>query len=133
MRMLILGAGLQGSACAYDLLRRSDAEVTLADISVSDLPPFLASDVGARLSLLELDARDEAALAAALDGADAVMCALPYYFNLPVTRAAPRTRSRRPTAPLRARRLHPHSGQSPRSRRDPPSPRLHPAARQVWP
>jgi len=32
MRMLVLGAGLQGSACAYDLLQRPEVErVTLAD------------------------------------------------------------------------------------------------------
>ena len=31
MRMLVLGAGLQGSACAYDLLQQSQVEqVTLA-------------------------------------------------------------------------------------------------------
>src|SRR5881296_2936823 len=32
MRMLVLGAGLQGSACAYDLLQRAEVErVTMAD------------------------------------------------------------------------------------------------------
>ena len=42
MKMLVLGAGLQGSACAYDLLQHKDVqEVRLADIRISDLPPFL--------------------------------------------------------------------------------------------
>ena len=43
MRMLVLGAGLQGSACAYDLLQHPDVtEVRLADLRVDHLPPFLA-------------------------------------------------------------------------------------------
>ena len=33
MRMLVLGAGLQGSACAFDLLQNPDVtEVRLADL-----------------------------------------------------------------------------------------------------
>ena len=43
MRMLVLGAGLQGSACAFDLLQNPDVrEVRLADLTVEHLPPFLA-------------------------------------------------------------------------------------------
>src|SRR5437879_4152029 len=68
MRMLVLGAGLQGSACAYDLLQK---------------PPGVK-----RLALSKLDLQDGAALRAALRGQDAVLNAAPYYFNLDVTRAA---------------------------------------------
>ncbi len=43
MKMLVLGAGLQGSACAYDLLQHPDVtEVRLADIRIGELEPFLA-------------------------------------------------------------------------------------------
>lgn len=43
MRMLVLGAGLQGSACAYDLLRRREvARVTVADLKPDRLPRFLS-------------------------------------------------------------------------------------------
>lgn len=90
MRMLVLGAGLQGSACAYDLLQ-NDAitEVRLADRTVEHLPSFLQPYVGgARLKLLTLDVHDGAAVAAAMQGVKSVMCALPYYFNLPMTEAA---------------------------------------------
>jgi lysine 6-dehydrogenase len=90
MRMLVLGAGLQGSACAYDLLQ-NDAitEVRLADRAVENLPKFLQPYVGgARLKLITLDVKDGAAVAAAMQGVKAVMCALPYYFNLPMTEAA---------------------------------------------
>ena len=42
MRMLVLGAGLQGSACAYDLLQNPDVgEVRLADLHIDHLPEFL--------------------------------------------------------------------------------------------
>lgn len=90
MRMLVLGAGLQGSACAYDLLQ-NDAitEVRLADRTVDHLPKFLQPYVdGARLKLIALDVKDAPAVAAAMQGVQSVMCALPYYFNLPMSEAA---------------------------------------------
>ena len=41
MRMLVLGAGLQGSACAYDLLQSPEVtEVRLADLRVDHLHDF---------------------------------------------------------------------------------------------
>lgn len=90
MRMLVLGAGLQGSACAYDLLQ-NDAitEVRLADRTVEHLPKFLQPYVGGeRLKLITLDVKDASAVASAMSGVKAVMCALPYYFNLPMSEAA---------------------------------------------
>ncbi|MDF1501679.1 saccharopine dehydrogenase C-terminal domain-containing protein [Roseisolibacter sp. H3M3-2] len=89
MRMLVLGAGLQGSACAYDLLQNPDVqEVRLADLHVSSLPAFLAPHSGPRLIPTPLDVRDREAVLALMRGADAVACALPYYFNLDMTRLA---------------------------------------------
>jgi len=90
MRMLVLGAGLQGSACAFDLLQHPDVtEVRLADREFSALPAFLTPyRTDPRLVLLPLDARDHAAARQAMHGVAAVMCALPYYFNLEMTRAA---------------------------------------------
>ena len=39
MRMLVLGAGLQGSACAYDLLQNPEvSQVRLADLHFDHLP-----------------------------------------------------------------------------------------------
>ena len=53
MRMLVLGAGLQGSACAYDLLRQPEVErVTLADLDPKRLPAFLKKKIGKRLALV---------------------------------------------------------------------------------
>src|SRR5437870_9104820 len=89
MRMLVLGSGLQGSACAYDLLQQREVEkVTVADLRPERLPGFLRPLVGKRLAVVKLDVQDGVALRAALHGHDAVLSALPYYFNLDVARAA---------------------------------------------
>jgi len=89
MRMLVLGAGLQGSACAYDLLQQPGVEqVTVADLKPDRVSRLLKSPGGRRLALSKLDLQDGAALRAALRGQDAVLNAAPYYFNLDVTRAA---------------------------------------------
>jgi lysine 6-dehydrogenase len=97
MRMLVLGAGLQGSACAFDLLQNPDVtEVRLADLSVTPLAPFLAhyTDAAAlgggkpRLLPTPLDARDAEAVRALMRQSDAVMSALPYYFNFPMAQHA---------------------------------------------
>ena len=89
MRMLVLGAGLQGSACAFDLLRnREVTEVRLADLHIAHLPEFLAPFSGDRLIPTPLDVRDREAVLALMRQCDAVMCALPYYFNLEMTECA---------------------------------------------
>jgi lysine 6-dehydrogenase len=90
MRLLVLGAGLQGSACAYDLLQQpSVSEVRLADLDVATLPAFLEPyRADGRLKLIPLDGRDHAAVRSAMAGVKAVMCALPYYFDLDMSRLA---------------------------------------------
>jgi lysine 6-dehydrogenase len=83
MRMLVLGAGLQGSACAYDLLQNPDVkEVRLADLKVDHLAPFLSKYSGKRLVPTHVDVRDADAVRALMRESDAVMSAIPYYFNL---------------------------------------------------
>jgi lysine 6-dehydrogenase len=87
--MLVLGAGLQGSACAYDLLQDNDvAEVRLADHHIGHLPEFLAPYSGPRLLPTTLDARDHSAVIGAMRQCDAVMSAIPYYFNYDMARLA---------------------------------------------
>jgi lysine 6-dehydrogenase len=89
MRMLVLGAGLQGSACAYDLLQNPDVrEVRLADLHIDHLPEFLAPYSGTRLLPTHLDVRDREAVLAVMRESDAVMSAIPYYFNLDMARCA---------------------------------------------
>src|SRR4249919_2280580 len=81
MRMLVLGAGLQGSACAYDLLQNPEvSQVRLADLRFDHLPEFLKPHSGPRLIPTTLDVRDRES--------DAVMSAIPYYFNLALAECA---------------------------------------------
>ena len=89
MRMLVLGAGLQGTACAYDLLQNPDVtEVRLADVHAGHLPHFLAQYSGKRLIPTPLDVRDQPATIALMREADAAMSAIPYYFNLDLAKLA---------------------------------------------
>ena len=89
MRLLVLGAGLQGSACAFDLLNEpAVTEVTIADMHTGALPPFLQQRADARLKPIALDVRDEAAVSAAFARCDAVVSAIPYYFNAALARLA---------------------------------------------
>ena len=89
MRMLVLGAGLQGSACAYDLLQNPEvSEVRLADLNTAHLHEFLAPYSGKKLIPTPLDVRDRDATLALMREADAVMSAIPYYFNLDLAKLA---------------------------------------------
>ncbi|HLX74871.1 MAG TPA: saccharopine dehydrogenase C-terminal domain-containing protein [Terriglobales bacterium] len=90
---MVLGAGRQGIAAAYDLAKFGDASrVTLADVNAEE-----ANRAAAEVNLLlgrkaaeamVLDARDEAAVRRALKGYDVALSAVPYFFNLALTRAA---------------------------------------------
>lgn len=90
---IVLGAGMQGTAAAYDLARFGEAElVLLADIDLDRAEAAAArvtrltgSDL-ARAS--QVDVQDREALAEALKGCDAALSAAPYRFNLWITEAA---------------------------------------------
>ena len=89
MRMLVLGAGLQGSACAYDLLQDKEVEqVRLADLRIDHLHDFLAPYSGRRLLPTPLDVRDTDAVRGLMRECDGVMSAIPYYFNFQMARLA---------------------------------------------
>jgi lysine 6-dehydrogenase len=89
MRMLVLGAGLQGCACAYDLLQDKEVEaVRLADIQIDHLPDFLKPYSGPRLLPTPLDVRDHEAVLGAMRECDAVMSAIPYYYNFELAKLA---------------------------------------------
>jgi lysine 6-dehydrogenase len=89
MKLLVLGAGLQGCACAYDLLQNpAVTQVSLADLRPEKLPPFLARDWGGRLRTVRLDVSDSAAVHATFQGHAAVMSAIPYYYNGAMAKAA---------------------------------------------
>lgn len=89
----ILGAGRQGAAAAYDLGRFGEAgRILLADASLQQarsaaerLNTLLPMPV---VEALELDVSDPDGLRQALGPADVALSAVPYYFNLEITRAA---------------------------------------------
>ena len=85
--MLVLGGGLQGSACSYDLLNQDDVEkVTLADVRADAGAPFLADDP--RLERVALNFSDETATRTLMEAHDVVMSAAPYFFNETLARLA---------------------------------------------
>jgi lysine 6-dehydrogenase len=89
MRFLVIGAGKQGSACAFDLLLQPGTKsVILADRDVAHLPTFLDRWKGRTLEVLRLDVQDHRALEAAIRRADAVLSAAPYHFNGDLARLA---------------------------------------------
>src|SRR3954463_12539864 len=91
MRMLVLGAGLQGSACAYDLLQNPEVkQVRLADLHTDHLADFLGPYSGDRLIFTPLDVSDKEAVLALMRESDAAMSALPYYFNFDLAELAVR-------------------------------------------
>ncbi len=90
---LILGAGRQGVAAAYDLATFGEA----GRILLTDANPETARRAVKRLHALlgreiaearPLDVRDGEALRTLLRAADVALSAVPYYFNLDITRAA---------------------------------------------
>lgn len=89
MRFAVLGAGLQGSACAFDLLHQSEVErVLLLDRVVDDLPRFLRDGWGDRLETRVLDFQNVKRVREALEGVGVALSAAPYYLNYELARAA---------------------------------------------
>jgi lysine 6-dehydrogenase len=93
LKLLVIGAGMMGSAAAYDMARSESVEaVTLADADKKR-----ARDAASRVNKLarttkiravEVDARDEKSVAKLMKGHDAALSAVPYFFNLGLARAA---------------------------------------------
>ncbi|OGS48002.1 MAG: hypothetical protein A3K68_00775 [Euryarchaeota archaeon RBG_16_68_13] len=92
----VVGAGRQGTAAAYDMAKFGDAdEVTLADVDLSRARKSAARVnrlIGRRLArAVAADVRKPATVAKAIKGADVFLSAVPYFFNLGLTRIALKT------------------------------------------
>lgn len=92
---VVLGAGRQGVALAYDLAKNGQARrITLADASAAAASAACArltrllSPTGCELVPVACDVEDEQALARTLRGAQVVVSAVPYRFNVRLTDAA---------------------------------------------
>jgi lysine 6-dehydrogenase len=89
----VLGAGRQGTASAYDMARWGDAKrVLLADRDI-EIAKRAAQRVNQLINseiaeAVEVEVTDTAALERLLTGVDAFVSAVPYYFNLDITRVA---------------------------------------------
>ena len=95
-RYVILGSGRQGTAAAYDLALRGDAsEIVLADASderarqaVTWVSSRLPSDHPVRLIPKPVNGGNADSVLALLRNTDAAISALPYRYNLDITRYA---------------------------------------------
>lgn len=95
---VILGSGRQGTAAAYDLAVHGQAHTLL----ICDLDEEQARKSANRVNLLagrdicsakQVNVNNHQALRQVLDGAHAVLSAVPYKFNLEITRAAIESRA----------------------------------------
>jgi len=90
---IVLGAGRQGIAAAYDLVLFGEASrVTLADFD-GELARSAADRVnelvrGKAVNGVALDVRNEDAVHNILKGYDVALSAVPYFYNLPLTEIA---------------------------------------------
>ncbi|MCH4826116.1 MAG: saccharopine dehydrogenase NADP-binding domain-containing protein [Planococcus sp. (in: firmicutes)] len=89
MKVVVLGAGLMGKQAARDLVADKDVEkVYLADRNKDQTMLFKDKLGDSKLEVLELDASDDEALAAAISKGDIVINALFYTFNEKVAATA---------------------------------------------
>ncbi len=87
-RYLVVGAGMMGSAIAFDLSHAGpEDEILLADID-EHAATRVARSIGPNVRPILLDVNNTAALRRALDGVQVVICAVSYSVNLQVSRAA---------------------------------------------
>ncbi len=89
----VLGAGRQGTAAAYDMARWGDANKVI----LMDREKAIGERAAQRVNKLtgkniaravQVDVTDLSALERALEGVQAFVSAVPYYFNLDITRVA---------------------------------------------
>lgn len=93
MKYVVLGAGRQGTAAAYDMAKWGDArEIVLADANraSADRAAQRVNELAGRSvsTAAQLDVTDVDAIVDCIRGADAILSCVPYRFNPLVTQAA---------------------------------------------
>lgn len=83
MKFLLLGAGLQGAAIAYDLLRSTEGTtaVTVVDGNDEALATLAARQRDERLRTVRADVRDESVIGPLMAEADVAISAVNYWYN----------------------------------------------------
>jgi len=98
VRYGVMGAGRQGTAAAYELAANGQA----SRVTLFDLDEEAARSAAARVDRLigrtisawqKLDVQDQEAVETALNQIDAAISAVPYFYNLELTRAAIKTKT----------------------------------------
>jgi saccharopine dehydrogenase-like NADP-dependent oxidoreductase len=89
MRILLLGgAGAMGSETTKDMVKTSDfSEIVLGDINVEKVKTFISKLNDKRLSVAKVDANNVDELAKTMKGFDIIASALPFRYDLNVTKA----------------------------------------------
>jgi lysine 6-dehydrogenase len=88
----ILGAGRQGTSAAYDLAKFGEAQkIIMADVreeTATQAADRINQLIGREVAIAQqLNVSDRTALAQTLHGVDITLSAVPYYFNLEITKA----------------------------------------------
>lgn len=89
MKILLLGVGLQGKAALQHLATSPEiTQVIAADANFQDLQNYVKSLNSDKISPIELDVRNEAAVAAEMQKVDAVIVLLPQGFRVQMLKLA---------------------------------------------
>ncbi|MEO8167359.1 MAG: saccharopine dehydrogenase C-terminal domain-containing protein [bacterium] len=88
MKYTVIGAGMMGSAAAYDLATRNpNDEVVIADINIQHAKNT-ASSIGPNVTAIRVDVNNQRELVKTIEGSNAVISAVTYSVNYQMTRAA---------------------------------------------
>src|SRR5258708_310020 len=89
MKFLILGSGMQGRACAFDLLKNpATQEVVLADSFDQNLALAKKLLRSKKARTVRVDASDLPRIKKLAAAADVMVSAVPYFFNLQLAKTA---------------------------------------------
>lgn len=89
MKIAILGAGMQGTACAFDAAQNPRVEkVVLADLELEKAQAALSRVCSPKAFAQAVNVQDHGELVRFLEPFDVVVSAVPYFFNYQITQAA---------------------------------------------
>jgi lysine 6-dehydrogenase len=94
MKFLVIGAGMQARAVAYDLVRQKDVdEVRICDIDAKRLQVLKRYLRSRKVKTFIADASDRRRMAELMEPCEVAVSCVPYFFNLALARAAVASRT----------------------------------------